>query len=549
MVRLADIAVSRKLWLMLCMAMVGFIALLAISASALHQNLLDERQAKLSAVIDLAMTRIQKLAATLPKEQAQKEAMAMINQMRYDSDNYLFVLDENRTLLVHPVKPELVGKQMGEQGANGGEHWFKMVDIARGGHAGSLEYRWESPSGESMLKLSRVAGFSEWGWILGSGILIQDIRSTLWSEFYRMGAAGLIIALLMGFMGHAISNSIVSPLASIHSAMRRVAAGDLVVTVPVQGHDELGQLALSTNSSLNAIRSALLEASEGASSVADAALRIAASAEETNQAVTSQRDQLSQLATAMNEMSATISDVAGHAESTARDTHEATSEAGLGNKDVNASVNGIQSLAKEVELASQQVTQLKEGVMQISEVTNVISAISDQTNLLALNAAIEAARAGEQGRGFAVVADEVRQLASRTRQSTEEIQNTVSELQQRALSAAHAMETSRKLAESSVQQSEKAGQDLGQILTHIQHVNDMSTQIATAAEEQSAVAEDMNRNVLGINDSAQEVSQSAAHLAQESEMLADLSRTLDQRLGDFRLKENQPERKDRSPRH
>jgi len=317
--------------------------------------------------------------------------------------------------------------------------------------------------------------------------------------------------------------------------MQQVAAGDLVISIPVHGKDEMGVVAACTNQGLDAIRHALIEASQGARNVADAALRIASSAEETNQAVNSQRDQLSQLATAMNEMSATIADVAGHAENTARDTQEATSEAGLGNRDVHASVNGIQALATEVEQATQQVNQLKEGVMQISEVTAVISAISEQTNLLALNAAIEAARAGEQGRGFAVVADEVRQLASRTRQSTEEIQSTIAQLQQRAVTAASAMDASRKLAESSVSQSEKAGQDLSLIVNHIQHVSDMAIQIATAAEQQSVVAEDMNRNVSGINDSAQEMSQSATYLAKESELLADLSRSLDERLSVFKL--------------
>ncbi|MEI4979311.1 methyl-accepting chemotaxis protein [Aeromonas caviae] len=533
MFKLGDIAVSRKLMLLLSLALVGFIALLLISASALHRNLMSEREARLQAVLDLAMSRIQALAATLPPEQAKAQAKAMLDSMRFDGDNYLFVLDEDRRVVVHPAKPELVGQQMGNNPAE--SHWQHMVDLGKGGHQGRLEYQWVSPSGEAAQKMSLVTGYQPWGWILGSGVLLQDIEATMWSQYEWMGGATLLVILLMGLLGLAISRSIVNPLAEINKAMARVAAGDLVVSIPVLGRDELGAVASSTNQGLDAIRRALLEASQGARNVADAALRIAASAEQTNQAVNSQRDQLAQLATAMNEMSATIADVAGHAENTARDTQDATSEAGLGNQDVHASVHGIQALATEVDQATSQVNQLKEGVMQISEVTAVISAISEQTNLLALNAAIEAARAGEQGRGFAVVADEVRQLASRTRHSTEEIQSTITQLQQRAVTAANAMDASRKLAESSVNQSEKAGQDLSLIVNHIQHVSDMAAQIATAAEQQSMVAEDMNRNVSGINDSALEMSQAASQLAQESELLAGLSRSLDERLAVFKL--------------
>ncbi len=535
MFKLGDIAVSRKLMLLLSLALVGFIALLLISASALNRNLMSEREARLQAVLDLAMSRIQALATTLPAPQAQAEAKTMLNSMRFDGDNYLFVIDETRHVVVHPTKPELVGQQMGESGATAGAHWQRMVDLGKGGQHGRLEYQWITPTGEAAQKMSLVAGYQPWGWILGSGVLLQDIEATIWSQYQLMGGATLLVILLMGLLGFAISRSIVNPLAEIKRAMQQVAAGDLVVSIPIRGKDELGVVATCTNQGLDAIRHALLEASQGARNVADAALRIAASAEQTNQAVNSQRDQLAQLATAMNEMSATISEVAGHAENTARDTQDATSEAGLGNRDVHASVHGIQALATEVEQATLQVNQLKEGVMQISEVTAVISAISEQTNLLALNAAIEAARAGEQGRGFAVVADEVRQLASRTRQSTEEIQSTIAQLQQRAVTAASAMDASRKLAESSVSQSEKAGQDLSLIVNHIQHVSDMATQIATAAEQQSMVAEDMNRNVSGINDSALEMSQSASQLARESELLAGLSRSLDERLAVFKL--------------
>jgi methyl-accepting chemotaxis protein len=535
MFKLGDIAVSRKLMLLLSLALVGFIALLLISASALNRNLMSEREARLQAVLDLAMSRIQALATTLPAAQAQAEAKAMLSSMRFDGDNYLFVIDETRHVVVHPTKPELVGQQMGESGTTTGAHWQRMVDLGKGGQHGRLEYQWIAPTGETAQKMSLVAGYQPWGWILGSGVLLQDIEATIWSQYQLMGGATLLVILLMGLLGFAISRSIVNPLAEIKRAMQQVAAGDLVVSIPIHGKDELGVVATCTNQGLDAIRHALIEASQGARNVADAALRIAASAEQTNQAVNSQRDQLAQLATAMNEMSATISDVAGHAENTARDTQDATSEAGLGNRDVHASVHGIQALATEVEQATLQVNQLKEGVMQIGEVTAVISAISEQTNLLALNAAIEAARAGEQGRGFAVVADEVRHLASRTRQSTEEIQSTIAQLQQRAVTAASAMDASRKLAASSVSQSEKAGQDLSLIVNHIQHVSDMATQIATAAEQQSMVAEDMNRNVSGINDSALEMSQSASQLAQESELLAGLSRSLDERLAVFKL--------------
>jgi len=181
------------------------------------------------------------------------------------------------------------------------------------------------------------------------------------------------------------------------------------------------------------------------------------------------------------------------------------------------------------------VTELDATTSSINQFVAAIQGISEQTNLLALNAAIEAARAGEQGRGFAVVADEVRQLASRTRQSTEEIQNTISLLQQRAVSAAKAMDASRALAENSVSQSAKAGSDLSLIVAHIKHVSDMATHIATAAEEQSVVAEDMNRNVCGINNSALEVSESATYLAQESESLAELSLNLNGKLAVFKL--------------
>ena len=197
MFKLGDIAVSRKLMLLLSVALVGFIALLLISASALHRNLMSEREARLQAVLDLAMSRIQTLAATLPAPEAQAQAKAMLDGMRFDGDNYLFVLDENRHVVVHPAKPELVGQQMG--GTPAESHWQRMVDLGKGGHQGRLEYQWISPSGEAAQKMSLVAGYQPWGWILGSGLLLQDIEATIWSQYQLMGGATLLAILLMGW--------------------------------------------------------------------------------------------------------------------------------------------------------------------------------------------------------------------------------------------------------------------------------------------------------------------------------------------------------------
>lgn len=533
MLKLANISVNRKLALPLFAALTGTLILLFLSANALKNNLMTEREARLNAVLTLAMSRIQALAQSLPMEQAQQAAKEMLNDMRFDGDNYIFVIDESRRVVVHPIRKELVGQQMGDSGKE--NYWFKMVDLGRNGQHGVLQYQWMTASGDAAQKMSLVIGFKPWGWILGSGMLLQDIEDTIWREYIIMGSTTFVLNLFMAWLGYVISHSIIRSVDDINEAMHGIAQGDLTIELKIYGTDELSQLAQNINKSMAAIRSALSEASKGADNVAQASARIASTAEETNQAVNNQRDQLAQLATAMNEMSATIADVANNAENTAKDTKEATWEAGLGNQDVHASVDGIHALAKEVEQATSQVNQLKEEVMQISEVTSVISAISEQTNLLALNAAIEAARAGEQGRGFAVVADEVRQLASRTRQSTEEIQTTISRLQQRAVNAANAMDESRELAEKSVEQSTKAGNDLSLIVNHIKHVSDMATQIATAAEEQSVVAEDMNRNVCGINNSALEVSESATYLAQESETLAELSLNLNSKLAIFKI--------------
>ena len=537
MLLLNNLKVSVKLTSIVVVAIIGFITLFLISETALRNNLMAEKEARLRALVNSTITQLAYLdKSDATKDHAIEQAKALVESVRFDGDNYLFVIDKNRTMLAHPIRQDLVGKQMGNPDKSSPDNfWYELVEKGMQPKGGMVIYPWTSDDNSKTEKMAYVESYSKWGWIVGTGMLLDDIDKEVNAQFIKMGSVTAGIIIVMAILGYVITKAVVTPLSAIQDAMAKVAAGDLTADIPSYGKDEIGTVAQRITVSIKAVREALFESVNSAKDLSDAASRIASSAEETSQAVTSQRDQLNQLATAMNEMSATVAEVAGHAESTAHDTIDASKEAGLGNSDVNASVSSIKALSQELEVATDQVNKLKEGVMQISEVTSVISGISEQTNLLALNAAIEAARAGEQGRGFAVVADEVRNLASRTSQSTEEIQNTINKLQQLAVGTATAMQKSQELAYDSVQRAESCGGDLRTIVNHIQHVSDKSTQIATAAEEQSAVAEEMNRNVAGINDSALEMSQAANHLASESETLADMSRQLDSKLSRFKL--------------
>ncbi|WP_432455485.1 MULTISPECIES: methyl-accepting chemotaxis protein [unclassified Agarivorans] len=536
MLKLKDIRVSIKLSILISVAIIGFISLSLISANTLSRNLTFERESRLKAVVNAALSQIADFNQRYSKEEAQARTKELIEATRFDGNNYLYIIDTSRRILAHPIRADLIGQQMGDASKGSKEHyWYDMVNAGQRPNGGIVTYPWTNGNMQASNKIAYLRNFQAWGWIVGAGMLTDDIAQEVNNQVLKMAGATLLIIVIMILLGYIISSSVVKPLEDIKQAMKSVADGDLTAKIPVHGQDEIGIVAMRINESIRSVRKALLESVNSAKQLADAATRIASSAEETSQAVTNQRDQLNQLATAMNQMSATVAEVAGYAESTATDTINASKEAKLGNNDVSLSVDSIKTLSVELESATDQVNKLKEGVMEISDVTSVISSISEQTNLLALNAAIEAARAGEQGRGFAVVADEVRNLAARTNQSTEEIQSTINRLQKLAVDTASVMQKSKDLAHVSVQSAESCGSDLGTIVSHIEHVSDQSTQIATAAEEQSAVAEDMNRNVSGINDAALEMTQASGYLASESETLASMSQQLDERLSLFKL--------------
>lgn len=300
-------------------------------------------------------------------------------------------------------------------------------------------------------------------------------------------------------------------------------------------HDEIGGMAKAFNSMLRKFRDSMREVSNSTRLLTEAAGRVASVSEETLSGVLAQQTETDMVATAMNEMNATVQEVAKNAARTADASREAKSEASNGALVSTHALGGIAMLMSEIDEAAGVIQKLDTDSANIGMVLDVIKGIAEQTNLLALNAAIEAARAGEAGRGFAVVADEVRTLASRSQKSAEEIEKMIARLQSGAREAVHAMEGSRVKAQESEEQVEAAAESLGMIAGEVSTINDMNTQIATAAEEQTAVAEEINRNIATITHVADQTAEGARHSALISEELVQLAADLEMLVSRFRI--------------
>ena len=346
----------------------------------------------------------------------------------------------------------------------------------------------------------------------------------------------VLFALGLGLMMYVVRRVVIRRINALHNTIDTIERDeDLSRSIKVEAEDEIGAMGHAFNHMIQKFRHSLQTVASSTDQLTQVSDRVADVAEGTLKAVMDQRSETDNVASAMNEMSSTVQEVARNATNTASASRGADEESKRGALVATEALGGIDALIREIENASTIITKVESDSTAIGMVLDVITGVAEQTNLLALNAAIEAARAGEQGRGFAVVADEVRTLASRTQQSTDEIQAMIKQLQSGAHDAVQAMAGARNRAQAGSDQVEKAAENLAMIAGEVSTINDMNTQIATAAEEQSAVAEEVNRNITNISQIADKTSEGAKQTAQISEELVRLATELKQQVSRFKL--------------
>ncbi|MCE2593672.1 methyl-accepting chemotaxis protein [Motilimonas cestriensis] len=349
---------------------------------------------------------------------------------------------------------------------------------------------------------------------------------------------GTFIAIAMGIViAIVIAKGIVGPLRQANVILGDIAKGegDLTRRLVIHSHDEVGQLSNHFNAFMAKLESIIAEVVSSSNQLVKAAEEMTQVSHESSKGLNQQNSETTQLASAINQMALTIEEVAHNTESATLAAKNADNEAMSGNQLVVETLNSIKTLALDVGSAADVIDKLKLQSESIGKVLDVIKGIADQTNLLALNAAIEAARAGEQGRGFAVVADEVRTLAQRTQDSTSEIEVIISELQAGAEQAVNVMETSRVNSSTTLAQGEQTGKFLNSVTLAINTILELSTQIATAAQEQSSVTKEVSRNIVNIKNVAEETSAGAEQTRITSQEVAKLSSNLQRLVAQFKV--------------
>ncbi|MBO0147915.1 methyl-accepting chemotaxis protein [Vibrio sp. Vb2424] len=514
-----------------------------------RQELIETKKKELKAYMMMGVTAIKPLYDADVNGSNKEAAKEILKAMRFESDGYFFAYDSQGVNTLHAIKPSLEGKNLYDlKDENGVAVIAGLIDASQKGD-GFLYFSWHKPTIDAQApKLGYAEYLSKWDWVLGTGVYIDDIdqqvamhRELKTQELKEHTLSAVLISVIGLIITSVLTSIVVSkgiqPLQHVAASLKDVAAGggDLTARLKVESQDEVGEVAAAFNEFMDKLHPLMQDIHRSATTVQTVSQSLNS---QTSQASGQMQDhclETDKVVTAVTQMSMTAKEVASNTNATAQAIEDANSQVTEAQREVEQAIEGITELVREIDSTSDAISELSLQTEKITKVLDVIGEIAEQTNLLALNAAIEAARAGEQGRGFAVVADEVRSLASRTQNSTHEIGDMLKQLQNGVSRAVSTMSVSQKRGVKTAEESALIQQSLSGVHHSIGTIRDMGIQTASAAEEQSAVAEDINQNLVAIQQIVNNINETLQHAESISTQLSQSGTEIHGLVGNFKL--------------